>query len=134
MQDVVSLQVPAQPSYARSVRMLAASLAVSCAMSVDDVEDVRMAAEEGFVYACATKPERCDIRFEMGERQVSIDLSLGETELASNQEELSDAAGEATGDLDLVALLLEAVSDEFSIQETDEGAYLHLVKRAAHDE
>ena len=37
--------------------MMAANLAVCCEMSVEDVEDVRMAAEEGFVYACATRPE-----------------------------------------------------------------------------
>ena len=47
--DNVILSVPASAEYARSVRMLAASLAVTDDFSVDDVEDVRMAAEEGFV-------------------------------------------------------------------------------------
>ena len=46
----VQLSVPAEPAYARSVRMMAANLAVVAGMVVDDVEDVRMAAEEGFVY------------------------------------------------------------------------------------
>ena len=46
----VNVTVPALPEFARSVRMMAANLAVVCHMSVDDLEDVRMAAEEGFVY------------------------------------------------------------------------------------
>ena len=55
MQDsVVRLCVPAEARYARSVRMMASSLAVVSGMGIDDVEDVRMAAEEGFVYNCVT--------------------------------------------------------------------------------
>ena len=55
----VRLSVPAEASFARTVRMMAANLAVVCDMSVDEVEDVRMAAEEGFVLCCATAPDSC---------------------------------------------------------------------------
>ena len=48
-QKRVCLTVPAEPGFARIVRMTAASLAVTCDMGVDEVEDARMAAEEGFV-------------------------------------------------------------------------------------
>ena len=61
--SIVKLSVPAEARFARAVRMTASNLAVCCDMSVDDVEDVRMAAEEGFVYACATRPTTCDIVF-----------------------------------------------------------------------
>ena len=44
-EQTVRLCVPAQPDYARTVRMMAANLAVLCNMSIDDVEDVRMAAK-----------------------------------------------------------------------------------------
>ncbi|ERI04135.1 ATP-binding protein [Atopobium sp. oral taxon 810] len=130
MQDLVSLNVPAEPNYARSVRMLAATLAVSCGMSVDDVEDVRMAAEEGFVYACSTAPKSCGISFELAPNEVTIDFSLGLNEADPDQ----DNEAELAGDLDLVALLLEAVCDEFLLMDSDEGSYLHLVKRTAHVE
>lgn len=130
MQDRVRLNVPAEPHYARSVRMLAATLAVSCGMSVDDVEDVRMAAEEGFVYACSTAPQTCGISFELAPNEVTIDFSLGLNEVHPDQ----DNEAELAGDLYLVALLLEAVCDEFSLIDSDEGSYLHLVKRTAHVE
>ena len=50
-QKIVELSAPADPTFARSVRMMAANLAVLCKMNVDELEDVKMAAEEGFVFA-----------------------------------------------------------------------------------
>ena len=51
MRDRITLTVPSRSEYARTVRMTAAALASRMGMSFDDVEDVRMAAEEAFVYA-----------------------------------------------------------------------------------
>ena len=119
MQDsVVRLCVPAEARYARSVRMMASSLAVVSGMGIDDVEDVRMAAEEGFVYSCATRPAACDMTFALGDGSVSIDFSLGDV-----HDEQIEAAGV---DLSLVELLLSAVCDDFTV--TDDNT-LHVVKR-----
>ena len=52
----IRLSVAADPHLARLVRMTAANVATLCAMSVDRVEDVRMAAEEAFIFACAARP------------------------------------------------------------------------------
>ena len=52
----IRLSVAADPQLARLVRMTAANVATLCAMSVDRVEDVRMAAEEAFIFACAARP------------------------------------------------------------------------------
>ena len=73
----VSLGVPAQPAFARSVRMMAANLAVLCSMSVEEVEDARMAAEEAFVYACATGLDMCSISFDVSDDQLSMSFELG---------------------------------------------------------
>jgi len=116
-EKTVSLSVPAQTDYARSVRMMAANLAVVSGLGIDDVEDVRMAAEEGFVYSCATSPARCDITFTLGQGQVAMDFSLGDA-----LDEQVEAAG---FDIGLAELLLSAVCDDFSITEEDT---LHLVK------
>ena len=84
---------------------------------VDDVEDVRMAAEEGFVYSCATAPESCDVTFELSEAQVRASFSLGA--------EPVDPSDDALG---LAELLLSAVCDEHGL--SDDGSTLVLVKRA----
>ncbi len=116
-EQVVRLSVPAEPGFARAVRMMAASLAVTCNMSVDDVEDVRMAAEEGFVYCCATAPTSCEITFSLTSDEVRTTFGLGPNE-----------ATDPDGTLDLAELLLAAVCDEHGVSE--DGSHLVLVKRA----
>lgn len=118
-EKTVRLSVPAEAEYARAVRMMASNLAVVCGMSVDDVENVRMAAEEGFVYSCATAPAACDITFTLREDSVVMDFALGDAE--------SEAIEAAGVDLTLAELLLQAVCDDFAV--TD-GGVLHLEKTA----
>ena len=76
--DSIRLCVPAEAAYARVVRMTASNLAVLADMDVDDVDDVRMAAEEGFVYACATEPTACDVAFIVSPEEMRIDFALGD--------------------------------------------------------
>ncbi len=113
----VRLTVPAEPEFARIVRMTAANLAVCCDMPIDDVEDARMAAEEGFVYACATVQDDCDISFTIDDGQVSMTFSLG-LELKEEDEDSS---------LDLVEALLGAICDESQV--SDDETQLTLIKR-----
>ena len=76
-EKIVSLSVPAEADFARAVRMMASNLAVVCGMNVDEVEDVRMAAEEGFVYSCATGPGNCDVAFSLADDRIEMLFSLG---------------------------------------------------------
>ena len=114
-QKNVRLVVPAEAAFARTVRMSASTLAVCCDMSVDAVEDVRMVAEEGFVYSCATAPQAVDVSFSLSPEGMVMDFSLGE----------KDPEDDA---LDLVEVLLSAVCDVFSVSE--DGRTLHLVIRS----
>lgn len=118
--SLVNLSVPAEPSFARSVRMMAANLAVLSSMNVDEVEDARMAAEEAFVYACATRPELCEMTFEVTSDSLEMTFSLGSLQPADD-EELAEQVG-------LAQVLLAAVSDSYAIAE--DGTCLHVVKRA----
>ena len=122
-ESIVRLSVPAEASFARSVRMLAANLAVCCDMSVDDVEDIRMAAEEGFVYACATRPDACDISFSLTGEEISMAFSLGPV----IPEETDDQS------LDLVELLLSAVSDDFGVSEDGSELAIRMKAGNQHD-
>lgn len=119
-QKVVTLTVPADGSFARAVRMTAANLAVLAGMNVDELEDVRMAAEEGFVYACSTQSEDVAIVFTLTDNSMEMDFALGE-------DDPSDS-GDCTESqpLELVELLLSAICDDFSLN--DNGYTLHLLK------
>lgn len=117
MSDVtpIHLSIPAEPAFARTVRMMAANLAVLCGMSVDDVEDMRMAAEESFVWCCATKPATCEIDFSL-EDGIAMELGLGQAEIAEDDQASVYAE-----------LILSAVCDEYSCDRT--AGTLSLKKR-----
>lgn len=106
MSQNVSITVPADPEYARPVRMLAANLAVLAGLSVEDVEDARMVAEEGFVWCCATEPDAVAIEFEVGEGNMVISYAFGPSELAEDDQTSTYAE-----------LILSAVCDECSYDE-----------------
>ena len=116
-QKIVELSAPADPTFARSVRMMAANLAVLCKMNVDELEDVKMAAEEGFVFACGT--QSVDITFTLEDNAMAIDFDLGDEDPVESEEDNSQP-------LELVELLLSAICDEFAL--SDDGYTLHLVK------
>lgn len=119
-----TLTVPATPAYARVVRMCASSLATVAGLSVDDVEDVRMAAEEGFVYACATGQDCVSCSFTLDADELVMDFSLGE----------DLGAADADESLDLVEVLLDAICEDFGITEDGGTLSLILATGGAHDE
>ena len=47
--DRVEIRVPADPAYVATLRLSAASLAARCDLTIDDIEDLRLAVDE----ACA---------------------------------------------------------------------------------
>lgn len=122
--DLITLIVPARSEYARTVRMTAAALVGRTEMTYDDVEDVRMAAEEAFVYAVDTLPEGADIRFEfrVTDDSIEIGVPLG-TKKASSDEETERSASYAV-------FILESVCDEYEFTSDENGAHLRLLKRA----
>ena len=119
----VALSVPAAPDYARVVRMAAATLAAAADFGVDDVEDVRMAAEEGFVYACATGQQSVDMTFSRENEVLSMCFSLGEDLDALDDESL-----------DLVEALLDAICEDFGIDEEGDVLVLELRAGGVHGE
>lgn len=120
-----SLTVPPEPRYARVVRLTAANLATIAGMSVDDVDDVRMAAEEAFVYACATKPAgRLSVEFGLAPGRVEMTFGLGPVAVS---EDASEPA------LVYSALILDAMCDECTVEDAPERV-MRLVKRAGTED
>ena len=117
----VTLSVPARPVYARLVRMSAANVAMLSNMSVEKIEDVRMAAEEAFIYACATEPgELLDIVFTVTDEALSMSFELGEVSFDTG--EGADPTAVYTD------LILASVCDTY--EKREHPSTLHLELRA----
>ena len=123
-QDHVTLIVPAKGEFAKTVRMTAAALVARTNMTYDDVEDVRMAAEEAFVYAIDILPPDSPVRFEfaVSDDVLEIDVGLGS--------ELPPSEDGADRSVAYAVFILESVCDENVFESDENGAHLHLVKRA----
>lgn len=77
--DPITLTVAADPRLARLVRMTASNVAMLSHMSLDRVEDVRMAAEEAFIYACSVQAGKpVTVSFEIDDAHVGITFALAE--------------------------------------------------------
>lgn len=73
----ITLSLACDPHLARIVRMTAANVATLSSMSVERVEDIRMAAEEAFIYACASTPgEALAIAFDADAEHVAMTFEL----------------------------------------------------------
>jgi serine/threonine-protein kinase RsbW len=76
--DAVEVRIPADVVYVSTLRLTAASLAARCDLTIDDIEDLRLAVDE----ACAlllphAKPDSTlDARFELAEGRLSVDTSV----------------------------------------------------------
>ena len=118
----VTLSIPCKPEYAKTVRMTAATLVSRTAMSYDEVDDVRIAAEEAFVYACdhSVDGETIDVRFSVDEAAFEIRVSLSELSRVSD-EDVERRTAYAT-------FILQSVCDHFEMSSDENGPYLRVVK------
>jgi len=124
-QDRITLTVPAKGEYAKTVRMTAAALSSRLGMTYDEVDDVRMAAEEAFVYAVDTVPDDAEVVFTffLNEETLSMQVCLGDAPDVSD-EEVERRTSYAT-------FILEAVCDRFElVSEANGKRVLKLTKSA----
>jgi serine/threonine-protein kinase RsbW len=122
--ECVVLSVPARGEFARTVRLTAAELAARIGMNIDDVDDVKLAVEEAFVFACG--------RDSLG--QVTFSFSLGEASLELLVGPLPapcEDADDAEPGHRYARFILESVCDEYELVERDGACWVRLVKRVA---
>lgn len=125
----VTLSVPARGEYARTVRMAASELAVRLGMPYDYVEDVRMAADEAFVYACGRTGPEGTVVFEFELADDALTMCVGPVAQAADVDTaLDDAPGR------YAAFILEAVCDTFVVEPGEDGTRLRIVKRLSGEE
>ncbi len=121
--DRITLTVPARGEYAKTVRLAAAELASRLGMSYDEVDDVRIAAEEAFVYACDCVGDDEDVTFRFEVSEDALGVTVGP---------MPDIRGIRPGVSEGYAeFILRSVCDEFEISRTEEGCMLTLSRRAA---
>lgn len=102
----ITLSLACDPHLARIVRMTAANVATLSNMSVERVEDIRMAAEEAFIYACASTPgELLSIAFDADGSGVSMTFELACDDFAEPADDDMTAA--------YANLILGSVCDAF---------------------
>jgi len=126
--DRITLIVPARSEFAKTVRMTAATLVSRMGMTFDEVDDVRMAAEEAFVYAVDTLPADGEVRFEfvISDDRIEIDVTLGQ----AGPEAGPEANDEVERNAAYATFILESVCDSYQFVSDESGAHLRLVKQA----
>ena len=120
-EECVTLNVPLKPAYARVVRMAAANVASIAGFAVEDVDDIRMAAEEAFVYASATDPSGCTmhtVRFTLNGEGMALELDLGPVDAVQGNDDAPCVYS---------ALIMQSMCDECVIGKP--GTELRLFKR-----
>lgn len=124
MSEHAELDLPLSARYATTVRAVAASMASTISMSIDDIDDLRLGVNEAISVLTdidddAPSNGRLHVRFELTDDQIRVTVGR------------SGVDDEPNVELDVLAeRILGAVVDEYSVDET--GAFL-LVKQVPAD-
>lgn len=120
--DRVTLTVPARAEYAKTVRMTAAALVSRLGMTYDEVDDVRIAAEEAFVYAVdhMSDEDSVTLDFIVLDDAVEIQVGLSDGSRVTGEEAERRAA--------YATFILQGVCDRFELSSDENGPYLKAVK------
>ena len=124
MTDHVKLTVPPREEFARTVRMTAAALAGRMGMSIDEVEDVRIAVEEAFVFAIGRVADGEAVTFDFSVDDDRLSLDVGPVPAGS-------AGGPDSAEARYARFILESVCDTFEFEDAGSTCKLRLVKKAA---
>ncbi len=123
--DQITLIVPAKNEYAKTVRMTAAALVSRIGMSYDEVDDVRMAADEAFVYASDTLRDDGEITVRVPPRRRG-DRDRCRASATRSPARTSDSERSVA----YATFILESVCDRYEFASDENGAHLRLFKRA----
>lgn len=76
--DVVEMRVPAEVVYLSTLRLTAASLAARCDLTIDDIEDLRLAVDEAcaLLLPHAAEGSPLDVRFVLADGHLAVDTSV----------------------------------------------------------
>lgn len=117
--DRVEIRIPAQGVYVSTLRMCAASLAARCDLTVDDIEDLRLAVDE----ASALLLPHTDAT---GTVVASFTLNPGELRVETCVASKSEAAVDRNG---FAWTVLGALATTLSVDSSDHELAITITKR-----
>jgi len=120
--DHITLVVPARSEFARTARLTAAALVSRLDIPYEDLDDVKTATEEAFIYACESGPDSGEItmHFYLAEETLRIEVPISTDANASSE----DAERRSS----LANFILEGVCDTYELSSDDSGAWLRVSK------
>src|ERR1700712_2011997 len=76
--DVVEVRVPADVAFVSTLRLTAASLAARCDLTIDDIEDLRLAVDEAcaLLLPHASASAHLEARFEVGAGRLRVQTGV----------------------------------------------------------
>jgi len=76
--NAVSVTVPADVSYVSTLRLTTASLAARCGLTIDDIEDLRLAVDEAcaLLLPHATAGSNLEIHFVLAQGEIVVDATV----------------------------------------------------------
>jgi len=76
--DVVEVRVPADVAYVSTLRLTAAALAARCELTIDDIEDLRLAVDEAcaLLLPHASPGSPLEARFELAYGRLDVQASI----------------------------------------------------------
>ncbi|MDD2447691.1 MAG: ATP-binding protein [Tissierellia bacterium] len=89
--DTIYLSIPSKPDYISLVRLTSSSISSKCEMSIDEIEDIKVAIGEACINSlCFTDKEKIDIEFILYERQLVIKVSDAKDEIPEGLNKCKD--------------------------------------------
>ena len=81
MSERVEIRVPADVGYVSTLRLTAASLAARCELTIDEIEDLRLAVDEAcsLLLPHARPGSMLDVRFEVAAGRLAVEASVPTT-------------------------------------------------------
>jgi len=117
--DAVEVRIPADVVYVSTLRLTAASLAARCDLTIDDIEDLRLAVDEAcaLLLPHASQKSTLDARLELQVGRLTVETSVATDEAAE-----PDRSGFAW-------TVLGALASSVDVRQTD-GRLAIVVTRA----
>lgn len=116
----VELTVPCAPEYLAMIRLVASSVATSAGMDIDDIDDLRIAADELCYLLMSASAEDRDIH-------MRFTLSTGRVVMEGKRSGWPEG-GVLPGASDLMVKILAQVVDDFEITGADGAVSFRAVK------